>query len=202
MQLDRIAPRVGSPIRVHLDKGPEGQPQQSKFGADYKYLVNFGQANLYLKPMAREALVRSGAKQGDDVQILKQLHGNAESYDIRVMTNGVASAPAARSNGNGKVHQLPARAYCQPESNGAHPEPGRPAAPAPAAAPAQQPAPAQPGSSAASHIAMCLRQAIDAVADTQEYARLRSVGVTFLGSDVRAIANSIYINDQKRQGVK
>lgn len=96
MQLERIRPRVDVPIQVHLDHGPEGRPQRSRFGDDYQCLVNLGQANLYLKPIAREALVRSGAKQGDDVRIVKHLHGNAESYDIRVMTNGVAAAPVAR----------------------------------------------------------------------------------------------------------
>jgi hypothetical protein len=39
---------------------------------------------------------------------------------------------------------------------------------------------------------LCL--AIDACAEAQEHAREKNVGISFLGSDVRAIANTLYIN--------
>lgn len=48
-----------------------------------------------------------------------------------------------------------------------------------------------------SHLAQCLCSAVDAAIEASEYARSKNFSVTFLGSDIRAMANSLLIGDQK-----
>jgi hypothetical protein len=96
MTIDRIKPVVDVPIRVRLDVAAEGEYQSRSQWPDYKYVCNRGQAHLYLVEQGRQALIRSGARAGDDVEILKRMNGQAVSYEIRILTPGVPQAVVAR----------------------------------------------------------------------------------------------------------
>jgi hypothetical protein len=52
----------------------------------------------------------------------------------------------------------------------------------------------------AKHLGECMKLAIDACLIAADYAHEKNFGLTFLGGDVKSLALSIYINDQK--GVK
>jgi hypothetical protein len=133
------------------------------------------------------------------VQLLKTFMGQKTVFTAQVIDQHASAPPVTpappRTNGNGKFNGFPLQAYYQPELNPAK----QPYYATEQPAPAPQPADVVPAQAAAgSHISACLRQAIDAIADAQEYGLNQGIGVTFLGSDVRAIALSIYIGDQQR----
>jgi hypothetical protein len=239
MQRDVIRLQFNEPVRIRLDRGPEGTQKPSRYGGvDYMYTVNGGAASLYLPPQGRQALFQCGAQAGDEVAIRKSRRGNVEMFDAEVIPpnghnghnppnggyhppNGHDSAPTNRypenpPNGSPSRLMPSAEYYQQPSgrrsmplpsddhyqprnpipvqrssnsgySNGNHPSPS----PRPIAVdrPAQSP----------SHLASCLRAAIDAAADAAEYAREKGMGITFLGSDIRAMANCLKIGDDRRE---
>jgi hypothetical protein len=213
VKFDTDVPQV-----VRLDFS-EGKEVLSKSGSkQWQYRLNHDQGIMWLPLAGRQAIERSGARAGDEVRILKTYLGRETVFTAQVVqTTAAQPAPAVRpnGNGNGKLHSIPPSAYYQPETacqpnhendtvaraRGPHQneyaEPPAPAPPQPSTGGVAEPktpvlAPA------ASHIAACLRQAIDAVIDAQEYGRGKGFSVTFLGSDVRAIANSLMIGDQQR----
>lgn len=96
-QIDRLKPAVDVPLRVRLDASAEGIYQAQSQWPDYKYCVNNGKGTLYLLPQAREALVRSGARAGDDVEILKRQDGRASRYEVKILTPGQPQALIARA---------------------------------------------------------------------------------------------------------
>jgi hypothetical protein len=84
-------------------------------------------------------------------------------------------------------------------------EPEPPAAPAAApehhhqaGAAAHQAPPVAPHGT--SHLARCLCAAVDASIEASEYGRSKNFSVTFLGSDIRAMANTLMIGDQRNGG--
>jgi len=58
------------PVKVKLDKGPHaGVECHSPYGIDWRYSVNNGKGVIYLAAEAREALLESGAADGEEVAI-------------------------------------------------------------------------------------------------------------------------------------
>jgi hypothetical protein len=196
MQLEPFRPRVDAPIRVQLDDAPaRAQLKEGKFGLDYLHSVNRGQGKMYLPAQAHEALVRSGARPGDEVQICKTLHGKAVSFDIHVLTAGVARPlpPAAaaapqpiRTNGSTNGH-----------TNGAAPAQGKPASIAATAEPAvvQQTGEQRIGR----RVKVCGRIALDAIADWTAYGTKIGVPMQFESDDVRALAITLLIETMRRE---
>lgn len=171
------------PVIVKLDYA-DGREGENKNGKYVLYTVNDDAAAMFLTPTAHLALQRSHAQAGDHVQITKVQHGqNATSWDVRVMPPSEPPTPPAP----GPRAVESSRAYLPPpqqRTQGAN-------ALAPQATPAAHD---QRGTSHLSH-ALCL--AIDAAVEASEYARSRNFSVTFLGSDIRAMANTVMINDQQ-----
>ena len=208
------------PVIVHLDQGPEGKETTSpKSGkTQYQYTLNGDACVMWIDPQCRDALIRSGARAGDDVQFVKLGNGKTTSYDVQVVTAGEAAAPAARPAVR-QTMPLPASAYYQPTlaGNGAAPAPAqaierqartaqyvtRELKTASVGAPTQ-PAPEQPRQAEVhpitEQLAKCLRSAIDACKQAQDYAREQQFGIQFTSEDVRAIGLSVYIGQQRNGG--
>jgi hypothetical protein len=220
MQRNIVKFEIDVPQIVRLDFS-EGKEIPTKAGGkQWQYTLNRDQGIMWLPLTGKQAIERSGARAGDEVRILKTFLNQQTVFTAQVVqptpAQPLAVAPRPNENGHGKAHGFPASAYHQPESRQLNYEndafaPARGphqndyAKPASAAEPQPvQTVAAEPKQSArvgpASHIALCLRQAIDAVIDAQEYGRGKGFSVTFLGSDVRAIANSLMIGDQQRGG--
>lgn len=221
MEREVIKLQTDVPVVVLLDYGPEGKEVKGQFGVQYQFTLNNDSAVMWIDPQARDALRRSGAQAGDEVEILKQQKGKAVSYGVRLVSDAQPSAPAARPAPRGaKASGLPARAYYPAvPGNGAAPAPaqaieqqartaeyvtrelksarvGEPARPAPEASAPQQPR--QPEvHPITEQLAKCLRSAVDACKQAQDYAREQQLGIQFTSEDVRAIGLSVYIGQQR-----
>lgn len=170
-----IKPMTDQPITVLLDHGPEGKETTAPNGSvDYQYIVNDDGGILWLPAPARAQLLRTGAQAGDLVQISKVQQGRNTAWNVRVVSDANEPAPAASSR---MVAPRPQYA----NGNGQ---------------PQQQPAAAAPRRGG-SPLAQCLCAAVDAAIEAADYARERNFSVTFLGGDIRAMANSLMINDER-----
>ncbi|MGH9344849.1 MAG: hypothetical protein ACRD3Y_02270 [Bryobacteraceae bacterium] len=179
---ERIKPAADVPLVVTLEdtNAPESHSQYT--GLEYRYNVQRGgkPCFIYLPPAAHAQIQKSMAQPGDQIEIVKSLHGQQVFYAIQVLsdaaepTNLRGHYPAGtttngHTNGNGR--------NVQPiNGNGNAPRPGN------------------------SHMAQCLCAAVDAAIEASEYARSKNYSVAFLGSDIRAMANSLLIGDQQRGG--
>jgi hypothetical protein len=180
MQVERLKPVVDVPLRVRLDVAAEGEYQSRSQWPDYKYLCNRGQAHLYLVEQGRQALIRSGARAGDDVEILKRLDGKAVSYEIKILTPGVPQAVIARTP--------PA-----PIKTNGHA----------AAPPAAQQIIEETGEQRIGRrVKVCGRIALDAIADWEAYSTKIGVKMQFESDDVRALAITLLIEIMRREGAR
>lgn len=93
MQRDVIKPQPDIPVIVRLDKGPEGQEREGRYGVDYQYTVNHDQGVMWLPREARDQLVRCGAQAGDEVQIVKSLRGRQAFWSVQVVPDSNEPVP-------------------------------------------------------------------------------------------------------------
>ena len=208
MQREIVKLSVDATQVVRLDFSDGKEVTSAKTGkTQWQYTLDHDSRIMWLPLAGKQAIERSGAQAGDQVRLLKTFMGQKTVFTAQVIDQHASAPPVPpappqrpiRTNGSGKakgkVNGFPLQAYYQPESNPAKQPYYATEQPAPAPQAAEV-VPTQ--AAAASHISACLRQAIDAIADAQEYGLNQGIGVTFLGSDVRAIALSIYIGDQQR----
>lgn len=193
MQREVIKPQVDVPVIVKLDKGPEGQEREGKYGIDYQYTCNDDQAVMWLPKDARDMIVRSGAQAGDLLQIVKTLHGRQSVYSIQVLPPPTMrnyrvepATPPLRTNGyaNGAPHtntiEMPREL------------------PAPAAVPATAaPAPPPQHRPGAQQLQGAICAAIDAAMGSEDYARNKGRALTFSEESIRAFALTLLIGEQK-----
>lgn len=219
MQREVIKIQTDVPVVVVLDQGPMGKQVEGNFGTQYQYTVNQDSGVMWVSPQAREAIVRSGAREGDQVQIVKQLHGKATSFDIQVLTSGVARAPASRpaapqpirtngakangyANGNGapaaralEQQAVLARHVTQRVEPALAQEPARPA-------PAPQPQALQVQETGLERLTKrgiaCGRAAVDICAATEQYAASKGLSIKFADDSVRAIMITALIETMRR----
>jgi hypothetical protein len=173
MTIERLKPQMDVPLRVRLDASAEGLYQAQSQWPDYKYTVNNGKGNMYLLPQAREALIRSGAQAGDDVEILKRQDGRGSVYEVKILTPKAAVV----------ARPVPAR-----------PTNGHPAPPPPV--PADETGEQRIGR----RVKVCGRIALDAIADWEAYSAKLGVQMQFESDDVRALAITLLIEIMRREG--
>jgi hypothetical protein len=115
IQRQVIKPQIDVPLVVQLGRGPEGVEKAGKYGVDYQYIVNNGAGVMWLPKEGRDALIRSGARAGDEVEIVKSMRGKQAVFSAQVVSDAaeppVAPAPARQirvvapqpsyTNGNG-----------------------------------------------------------------------------------------------------
>lgn len=191
MQRDII--RVnGEPVLVKLDFDPEAATQrEGQYGVDWQYVVNDDAGIMWLPRAGRDALLKCGARAGDNVAIRKYKRGKAWQWEAECVSDAAEPEPAPEPQqryANGA--QFPKRCFANPEPEARSQKPEDRRRNAPSDSRLLTPVSSKPPVPFADYL--CL--AIDAVAIAQEYGREKGVSVTFLGGDVRAIANAIYIN--------
>jgi hypothetical protein len=177
-QRETIRTQLDVPVIVKLDRDLRGKEVRSKFGPQRALSVNGGAATLYLDVQHCEVLRRSGAQPGDSVELVKALYKNVPTYDVHIVSD------AAEPSGPRMVAPRPT--YSE-YANGHGDSP-------------QQQATAAPAARANSPLAACLCAAIDAAQEAESYARSRNFSVTFLGGDIRAMANTLMMADERGGG--
>lgn len=191
----KIKPRFDSPevFRLEQINGFESTSEYS--GVEYRYNVvsNQGPAHLYVPAEGRDAIATIRPKVGEVIELLKYKEGNEVLWSARLVDEPQLPqppqpgprllAPVPRTNGyvnghaNGHFAELP-----------------------PAQAPQPPPAEAEKPVRGSSHLAQCLMTVIDAVIEASEHARQKNYSVTFLGSDIRTMANTLMMGDRARGG--
>jgi hypothetical protein len=189
------------PVRVKLDKGPHaGIECRGHYGMDWRYSVNDGKSVMYLPAEAREALLQSGATEGEEVAIRRFGKGRWEAERI-APDLPFPSQPEAReaeetdqpTRPPSIKRRLPERLFAPPEPQVAS-EP--PSSPEPVTGPAS--AVTKASQQASQHMMGCYCVAIDVAVEVQEYARRKGINIAFTGSDIRAMGITVYIGDNQR----
>ena len=175
-----IKPQMDVPIVVKLDSRPEGTERDGKFGVDYQYIVNDDRGVMWLPREARDQLVRCGAQQGDEVQIVKSMRGRVSLFSVQVVPDSdpLDEPPTPpRTNGHPAVPG-------QPRTNGhALAQQTRTVAPSPAA-----------GNMATGYLC----SAIDAAVEAAAYAKEKhGWPLQFDAEQVRRLAITLMIGAQR-----
>jgi hypothetical protein len=185
MQRQIIRPQLDQPLLVKLDFGPDGVEKRSSINNElqYMYTVNDDAGLIYLPANARQQLLRTGAQAGDSVEIVKMKNG----WDIRVVSDTEEQPQQQqRAAARGNAYRQPAA----PQSRSAQPT-----------AQAQPPRPAANGvHPVGQQLAGCLRAAIDAATEAEGYAKGKNFPLEFTSEDIRAMAVSVFIGQQRNGG--
>lgn len=188
MQRNILKFQPDSPVLVTLDYGPEGKQHTNTRGEiDFQYTVNGNQDIFWLPPAGRDALLRSGAQKGDQVEITRVLRGHVESFSARLVGRSQpANGNAYRAdngpqpvNGNGNGHY---------NGNGGNGQPVQP----------PQKAPEPPPNNTADYISGYLCAAVDASIRMQKYAQQHySLALAVDAEFVRRLAISMIIDTRE-----
>ncbi|HVY94510.1 MAG TPA: hypothetical protein VHA14_17230 [Bryobacteraceae bacterium] len=146
---------------------------------------------VFLPLSVADRIYAAKIQPGQAFEIRKE---SQHDYQLRMIgaANAVSPAPAAvaasvntgiPTNRNGNTHTPAA------------PPPPPPADPDP---PVGTSAP----STATRRLMGCFKMAIDSIAEAQDYARRKNVGITFTSEDVRAVAISCWIQCEKNGGCR
>lgn len=191
----QLRPQIDVPLVMRLDRGPDGKevPSLRGDGVQYQYTVNDDSGIIWLPPEARTALIRTGARAGDHVQLVKSLRGRNATWNAEVLPDD-------------DVHQQPSRmvapraAYQAPRQMPPPPPAVRIAAPPPP--PPPTPRPAEPAVPAPSRMGEVMQRALEisARANWTAYQAAKAAGVEIeppRWEDVRAAGISMFIEYHK-----
>ena len=169
MSREVIRPNFGEDVIVQLSCTPEGIQREGQYGIDYQYTCNGDSAIMWLPREARDAILKSGATQGDEIRIGKAKRGRQTLWLVERVED--ETRPQQRQQQNAP------RGNAQPSQ-------------AQAAPPTQRPG--------ASSLAQAICTALDAAIAAQAYARDRH-GIDFQidFGDVRSLAITLWIAAQK-----
>lgn len=160
----------GRPVQVRLDQAPDKAIlKEGLKGVQYQIVCNDDASIMWLPPEAHAALMQCGARAGDGVSIQKLPRG----WNVYRLGDA-AEPPAPNGNGNGHSYPpppLPDKLYTQPTT-----------------------AQMQP---AALAFAGCLKSAMDACIEAQQYARAKGSSLQFQPEHIQAIACTLYIQQSK-----
>lgn len=187
--------RPGQRVRIRLNRGPDGCTQETSpsGGTEYQYIVDDDSGILWLPKEGREALLRSGARAGDEVYLTKHKRGNQIFFTAQV------AEQAAAANERYAFRSTPPPPMPQREVRNPHAS-----ADAPTGSPSESPlfeqavpeVPAlRPG---AESVAGYLYVAIDAAALATKYAQDRyHLALPFDTDQVRRLATVLMIGAQR-----
>lgn len=190
MQREVIKFPLDVPVKVRLDKGPEGQEREGRYGIDYQYTVNSDRGVMWLQKVARDQLVRCGAQAGDEVQILKSLRGRIAQWSVQVMpdSNESPNTPPP-ANERQAPASAPPNGYINGHANGhSNGQSNYARQTRPQALPETTPR------RAAQWMTGALCAAIDASIAATSYAAERGLEFKFNEEDIRTMAATMYIN--------
>lgn len=76
------------PVLITLDKNPDQCTQrEGQYGVDYQFIVNSDSGIMWLPKAGRDALIQSGARAGDQVELCKSQRGRVVSYVATVVND-------------------------------------------------------------------------------------------------------------------
>lgn len=196
MPRELLRPQFDTPLIVSLDFGSDGIEKEGKHGVDYMYTCNNDDAIMFLPPDARNALRIAGVQPGEEIALIKRKAGKQTLWEIQ----RVEEEPDPRPAPPRTTRQLAAAAAT------------RAAAPAPSSAqasgavvrdPATVTQPARPTAvqqpTATAQLAAALCAAIDAAVEAETYANRKGLKLQMSADDIRAMALSIYIGNQRKE---
>jgi hypothetical protein len=203
MPINRIKfkPPFDSPFVVTFETLSAAECRSQYNGMEYRYNVtNEGRSCfLYLTRQGHDTVQKLHPSAGDAIELLKYKFDGHDCFDARFAgappepppSNGPRMvAPLSRDGrANGQRYYLPREAEAPAAAPEHHHQAG--------AAAHQEPPAALRGTSP---LARCLCAAIDASLEASEYGRSKNFSVAFLGSDIRAMANTLMIGDQRNGG--
>lgn len=199
MQRTKIKIVTGVPLNVTL----ESEPRQSTSpitGLEYLYNVQHQGVSslLYLHPAGQEALLRAGARVGDDVQIIRSKGGDDPIYTAKVFSDATLALDKPdrfdehmHVNGGNGYHNT------APES---------PRAPIRMLAPRQQQQQARPQEQRLAPansavygvgIAQILMSVVDAFVGCEQFALKKGKTLNFAEEDIVKFAITVYIGKEK-----
>ncbi len=84
------------PVIITLDRNPDQCTQrEGQYGVDYQYIVNNDRGIMWAPKALRDALIQSGARAGDSVEICKSQRGRAVSYVATLVSDAREPRAAA-----------------------------------------------------------------------------------------------------------
>jgi hypothetical protein len=173
---EKVAFPTNKPVLIGLEFDPPQEPRPGRFGDQYMYFLS-GNRIAFLDPPAHEAIVRSGAKAGDELALTKTEVRKGNRRGVEWVAELVQEEP-----GEGE------------ETAPAAPQTSSQAKPAAAAPPAPEAAQNE-GDEDARAMATAIRAAVQAC---------RWSGATFDiawdKADIRALATTIYISRSRKEG--
>ena len=175
MPREIIRPNYGEPVIVQLACPPEGTQREGQYGIDYQYELNDDQAITWLPAQAREAILASGAAEGDEIAITKARRGRQTVWTIERVEDETPKKPEKPT---------------PPKSANGTPKPAAPAA----AALSQRPG--------ANLLVAAMCTAIDALTQASAYAQTKGLVLHWDAQDVRALAITMWIDARKEAAAK
>lgn len=192
MTRDILRIPANQPTVLRLDSA-RGLESKGRFGIDYRFDVvgATGPAWLYLTTQGTAAMERSGARDGDEVEIVKiQREGQQLDWRIRVVSI---------QRGHGVV-AMPRPTHAESPAHVPQPRPALPARGA-AIQPYRREAaqvPAKPMGTT-DLLTRCMTAAIDVAMAGEAHAKQKEFPLEFTSEDIRSMAISIYINKNREQ---
>jgi len=117
MPREIIRPNYGEPCIVQLACDPEGTQREGSYGIDFQYELNHDIAITWLPKEARDAIVASGAKPGDEIAITKAKRGRQTVWTVE-RTQTKRRTAAARQHAHKHADRAARRHARAPEGNG------------------------------------------------------------------------------------
>ena len=190
MAREIIRPSYGEPCMVQLACEPQGIQREGQSGIDFQYVLNSDQAITWLPKEARDAIVKSGAQNGDEICIRKSKRGRNTMWEVEVIEDETAAAAPPRTPSTSGVpretrSETAVRRQAQTSQHISENGNGNGHA---------QPQPNRPGSQL---LVGALCAAIDAATAATSYALSKGLQLQFETGDIRAMAATLLIESRK-----
>ena len=184
MPREIIRPPFGELCLLQLACPPEGTQREGQYGVDYEYILNNDQAITWLPKDARDAIVQSGAQEGDEISLQKIKRGRQTIWTVERIADETTkheTKPKPPAKPDPLKQQAALAQHIAQQTK-------------PAPTPAAKPEPHRPG---AQLLAGALCAAIDAATYAAEYARSKGLALSWDAGDIRALAATLYIDSRK-----
>jgi hypothetical protein len=184
------------PLNVTLEDANGKESNSQYTGLEYRYNVQHQGVDsiLYLPVQGAEALRRSGAQSGDDVQITKTMKGNMPVFTVRIFSDASLELPAPPPQASAQPDRFDQHMQQQPSPNGIRML-------APRTQLAAQPVAAASAEETLSFRAMqysqLLLSVIDVAIGAEVYAAKKGRTIAFNEEDIRCMTATLFITDAK-----
>lgn len=191
MAREIIRPNYGEPCMVQLACSPEGIQREGQHGIDFQYVLNDDAAITWLPKEARDAILNSGAQEGDEICIRKSKRGRNTVWEVeRVEDETRPAAPPQTPPNSGTPRETRfGQAIRQQQQTAQHISASQSEQPQQQ----RQPQP-RPG---AQLLVGALCAAIDAATAAASYAQTKGITLQFETGDIRAMAATLLIESRK-----